>query len=654
RHHAVQPDDTAFFSLTSGSTGASKCIDLTHRALLARARGANQLCDHRASDVILSWLPFDHIGSMSDWHLRCVVARCQMVYAAKSDILPQPLRWLELIDRFRVTHTWAPNFAYSLVLDALAGRDTHSWNLSCMAAFLTAGENVSPVTARRFLERLAPCGLVSTAIRPAFGMAETGSGITYRCATADEPLRVKYVERASTSGTLVPAASDDPSAIGFVALGPPIPGVELRLVDAAGQVVPQETVGQLQVRGAALARGYYRNDEANVVFRADGWFDTGDLGFIADGELYLTGRAKETIIIHGANLSCAEIEEVTQSIAGVEPSYTAACAVRIGVEPEALAIFFHTKLDDPAELVPLLKEIRREVVRQVGVNPRYLLPVSRESIPKTAIGKIQRRQLRDQFERGDFAEIVELVDGWLQAATPTTSAAPPQNEIERQIAEIWQTALGLDGVSVQQNIFELGAHSLLLVQVHSRLEAAFNRQLSIVEMFKYPTIRELAKFLSGEVDTAGPAEQGRARAAARSQTASRSGPADNSSPPAVAVIGMACRYPGAENVAQFWHNLCHGVESISRFSDAEILAAGVDPERVRDPRYVKAGPTLPGIEQFDAEFFGISAREAELLDPQQRLFLECAWEAMEDSGHNLRVHPGSVGVFAGALLNTYF
>jgi len=141
--YQAQPDDVAFFNLTSGSTGVPKCIMLTHRNILSRARGTNELCQHSKDDIILNWLPFDHIGSLSDWHLRAVDIGCKLVYAPKEYVLAQPPVWLELIDKYRVTHSWAPNFAYSLINDAIKSVYQKNWDLSCVKSLLTAGESIS-------------------------------------------------------------------------------------------------------------------------------------------------------------------------------------------------------------------------------------------------------------------------------------------------------------------------------------------------------------------------------------------------------------------------------------------------------------------------------------------------------------------------------
>ncbi len=181
-------------------------------------------------------------------------------------------------------------------------------------------------------------------------MAETGSGITYRVVRHDRPLKFLSVQRPVRRPPRVrPVRSRD--ARTFASLGPPIPGVGLRIVDDEQQVVHEATIGHLQVWGAAVTPGYFHNPEANCVFHADGWFETGDLGLLADGELVITGRAKESIIVRGVNYACSELEETVGGVPGVEPSFTAACAVRRpGSDREELAVFFHTAIDEEGPL----------------------------------------------------------------------------------------------------------------------------------------------------------------------------------------------------------------------------------------------------------------------------------------------------------------
>ena len=411
-YYQAQPDEIAFFNLTSGSTGVPKCIMLTHRNILSRARGTNQLCQHSKDDIILNWLPFDHIGSISDWHLRGVELGCKLIYAPKEYVLAQPLNWLELIDKYRITHSWAPNFAYSLINDAIKSVYQKNWDLSCVKSLLTAGESISIKIVQNFLNNLAPYQLNKTAISTAFGMAEMGSGITYFQTTSTTPLKFFSVDRTALEGPLVHLSLDDPNRIIFMSLGPVIAGVSIRIVDDENNLLPEETIGHFQVKGAAVSPGYYKNPEANqVAFLADGWFYTGDLGFISEGHLVLTGRAKESIIINGANFYNSEIEAVVEEIEEVEVSYTAACAVRpTGNVTEQLAIFFHSPVFDDTGQLELIKKIQAQVTRKIGVKADYLIPVEKPAIPKTAIGKIQRSQLSQRFEAGEFDPIIKKLD----------------------------------------------------------------------------------------------------------------------------------------------------------------------------------------------------------------------------------------------------
>ncbi|MCB0195333.1 MAG: AMP-binding protein, partial [Anaerolineae bacterium] len=652
-HHLAQPDDIAFFSTTSGSTGQPKCIMLTHRNLLRRALGVNTFQANTAENIALNWLPFDHIGAISEYHLRFIPLGSTLIYAPKEYVLSRPLNWLDLLSQYQVTHSWAPNFLYNLILNALDEVETPAWDLSPVEVLLTAGESVAIEAVEAFLNRLGQFGLKQTALWPAFGMAEMGSGVTYFHPTDDRPVGFHTVRRGDPDGTsyvsFTPTSRDDPESITFTSLGPPIPGVSLRIVDEKGQTISSEaTVGRLQVKGEAVSKGYYNNQAATErVFLADGWFDTEDLAFMVDGELYIAGRTKESIIINGANFYSSEIEQVATAVEGVEASYTAACAVRkAGSTTEQLAIFFHpTKLaqSTEAQLTTLIGQIRKAVSSQVGVTPTYVLPLAQTAIPKTSIGKIQRTKLSQQFEAGTFDALIQRFRRHPQSA-PSLPSRPrlSRTAIEQQIAYIWQSSLELDQVGLHDNFFELGGDSVRLIQIHARLQEQFQTEIALVDLFEYSTIHALA----GRLEQA-PSPAVKAEYSAPQRRRSATGQDD------IAVIGLACRFPGADTPEKFWHNLRDGVESITTFSDDELLAAGVDPMLLHNPDYVKANPTIPDIDCFDAKLFGYAPAEAALMDPQQRLMLECAWATLESAGYNPFTYAGAIGMYAGAVWNTY-
>jgi NAD(P)-dependent dehydrogenase (short-subunit alcohol dehydrogenase family) len=335
-------------------------------------------------------MPLDHVGAISFLHTLPTLLGCQQIHAPTQVVLQQPLRWLEWIERFQATVTWAPNFAFALINDRAEEVSRRGWKLGSMRFMVSAGEMVVPRTMRRFVELLGPSGLKPGAIRPAFGMSETSSGITWSTGMTDEAL-----------------AQETP----FLDLGPPIPGASARIVDAQGRVVEEGEIGQLQLKGPSVMPGYHENPEANrVAFTADGWLDTGDRAYLREGRLTVTGREKDVIIINGANHHAHELESLVESVPGVEVSFTAACAVREeGSDTDALALFFSTAMEGE-RLAALLRELRGRVARATGQNPRYLVPLPKEAIPKTGIGKIQRAELRKRLEQGAYEDVLARVD----------------------------------------------------------------------------------------------------------------------------------------------------------------------------------------------------------------------------------------------------
>ncbi len=410
----VDPDAVAFYVLTSGSTGKPKLIGLTHWNALSRGRGANQKVGFASTDRILNWLPFDHIGTISDWHIRCVDLGCEMIYADKELVIGEPARWLSLLSKYEATHSWAPNFAFSAAIDGMSqvgASDRDSWSLASVRHLLTAGETVSSATMDRFIDALAPYGLREDVFLPAFGMAEMGSGTTYSVPAPGGRAAVKKVSEDGLRLGVGREVRSDENAVELTSLGGPIPGIGIRICDTEGNVVEEGVVGRFQVKGSAVFSGYYQDEEATqAAFTADGWFDTGDKGFIHDGELYLTGRSKETIVINGANYYPAEIESIVEALPGVSTSFCAAFSVPADAgEREQLVVLFHTTLPEPVQR-GLVAEIRREVVRAIGLAPDCVLPVEPEEIEKTAIGKLQRTAMAKKYRAGGYDAAVRRAE----------------------------------------------------------------------------------------------------------------------------------------------------------------------------------------------------------------------------------------------------
>ncbi|WP_406161610.1 amino acid adenylation domain-containing protein [Streptomyces sp. NBC_00882] len=383
--HEAAPGDLILMLMTSGSTGLPKAVRITHRGVLTRSAATEAMNGLGEHDVSLNWIPLDHVTGVVMFHLRDVYLGCRQIHAPTSWILQDPLRWADLADRHRVTVTWAPNFAFGLLAEQAHRFEGRTWDLSPMRLVMNAGEVVVASAARRFLHVLGPFGLPQDVMHPGWGMSETCSVVTDCVLPAEPP-------------------GHDES---FVSCGLPYPGFAMRVVDDRDTLLAEGDVGRLQVRGTSVTEGYYDNAKANAQsFTEDSWFDTGDLAFLRDGELYITGRAKDVIIVNGVNHFSHEIESCVEELPCVVRSFTAAVAVRSdpSTTTDELALYFHlAEGHDPAGA---LREIGGKVTREIGVSPAFLIPVGTEDIPKTEIGKIQRTKLRKSFEAGDFDEAV--------------------------------------------------------------------------------------------------------------------------------------------------------------------------------------------------------------------------------------------------------
>jgi acyl transferase domain-containing protein/acyl carrier protein len=287
-----------------------------------------------------------------------------------------------------------------------------------------------------------------------------------------------------------------------------------------------------------------------------------------------------------------------------------------------------------SEGVEAFERILASGLPQVVVSTQDL--PGRIELGKSFTGESFLEQLRQTGETQTHSSRRVLGTGYVAAGS----------NLEQQIAEVWQRVLGTEQVGVNDNFFDLGGNSLLGLQLVSELSRALDIEIAPVTLFEFPSVNALARHLNPQ-----PAESATTAASELSERNKRLREGAASS--GIAIIGVAGRFPGAPSVEQLWSNLCEGLESVTFFTDEELLAAGVPRSQLDDPRYVKAGAVLEDIDQFDAELFGFSPREAEVMDPQHKLFLECAWEVLERAGYDPSSYEGSVGVFAGSNLSTY-
>ncbi|NOL35186.1 non-ribosomal peptide synthetase [Bacillus safensis] len=414
QHYEPEPDEPVLQLLSSGSTGVPKCIRHHHQSILSRIMAFEQVNGFTHEDVSLNWMPLDHVGGIVMFHVHDVYLGCQQISPSIDQFIEQPMVWLDWVETYGVTRTWAPNFAFAMMNEYEDDIRKGNWDLSTLTYIMNAAEAVVPKVTQRFMHMMGQHGLNRHAMVPAYGMSETSSAIVQskkfmRNSEQDGQLTI---DQTSLTSEIEYVTHDHPNKMTFTEVGTPIPSVWIRIVDEHHEVLPEDQVGRLQVKGPTIMMGYYQNEEANQeVFAENGWFHTGDLGFIHEGRLVLTGREKDIIVINGANYLNYEIEAVVEEVDGVEVTFAAAYGI---YNPESsndtLAVFFVSQRDSIEEQIAMIQQIREAIIRKIGIEPDHIIPVKKDQFPKTESGKIQRAQLGAALKDGAFRDIEQALD----------------------------------------------------------------------------------------------------------------------------------------------------------------------------------------------------------------------------------------------------
>jgi fatty-acyl-CoA synthase len=486
RPASVRTGDPALIQYTSGSTGDPKGVLLSHANLLANIRALGQALDVRPDDVCVSWLPLYHdMGLIGLW-LGALYHGLPAVIMPPLAFLARPARWLRAISAHRATLSAAPNFAFDLcvkrVTDAeLVGVDLGRWRLA-----MNGSEAVSPETLERFVTRFGPYGLRPEAMCPVYGLAESSVGLTIT--PPGRGPRVDRVERETFERTrrADPAPPGEASTLAFVSCGVPLPGHDVRIVDATGGLLPERVEGGVEFRGPSVTAGYFRNPTATAAVLHGGWMDSGDLGYLARGELYVTGRRKDVIIKAGRNLYPQEVEELVGDVPGVRKGCVAAFGVGDpAIGTERLIVVAETRATAPEPRARLESAVRERVVEALGLPPDIVVIAAPGSVLKTSSGKIRRSATREAWQRGDLERRASPWMQWLRLLAAALGARLSQGlQWSRRLAygawvgvvllvsvpPLWLVVLALPGRAVDRVVRAWSRMALALGGLRLRVE----------------------------------------------------------------------------------------------------------------------------------------------------------------------------------------
>jgi fatty-acyl-CoA synthase len=401
-------DDTVLLQLTSGSTAEPKAVRITHRNLYANMTAMVEASELRVDrDVMVSWLPLFHDMGMVGFLTVPMTVGLELVKVTPADFLGRPLLWAELISKYGGTVTAAPNFAYAVLARQLARAEEGSLDLSSMRFALNGAEPIDPDAVAAFTTAGARFGLRPESLVAAYGMAETVLGVSFARINTGLEVDVVDAEELEAHRRAAPAKPDaDRPVRGFPLLGPPLPGLEARVVDDQGRVLGDREVGTIQLRGESVTPGYLTVHGPVATQDAEGWLDTGDQGYLIDGTVVVCGRIKDVIIMGGRNIYPTDIERAAAEVDGVRAGNAVAVRLDAGSgvgssKRESFVVVVESRqAGDPEAEQLIRKEVTSRVAASVGARPARVVVLAPGSLPKTPSGKLRRSATRDLVTAG--------------------------------------------------------------------------------------------------------------------------------------------------------------------------------------------------------------------------------------------------------------
>lgn len=658
---SLDPDAVCLVQYTSGSTSSPKGVAVSLRQLSANLAAMSDATQVTSSDVLVTWLPPYHDMGLLGGILGPLFAGVATHILSPEAFLRSPLRWLQAITERRATVTMAPNFAFDLCVRRIPEAHRRALDLTSLRVLFNGAEPIQADTLEAFAAAFAASGFDPRAFYPCYGLAE--ATLFVAGGRPEAPPVVEVLDATALEQHRAERATSAGRVTRVVGCGRAATATCVRIVDPDSQMrVSDGQVGEIWVSGAAVATGYWnRPDETQERFQAwiggssEGPFlRTGDLGFVMDDELFVTGRLKELIVIRGQNHYPHDIERTVQAI---HPAFGTQIGAAFSVDldgQERVVVVHEIDPRQRASAAVLISGVL-EAVRQLhGLSLHACVIVKRGSVARTASGKVQRQSMRRAYLDGAL-DVVARWDASVRTREPSALQAETGRERDRtvtrpqpagaterrdaiadflrdRIAQIAQ--IEPDEIDEHAPLARYGVDSLHAAELTHALEQFVGEALPATISYEQPTIAALARALS--------ASSAPVVIRAPRETRDRS-VVDHRG--AIAIVGMSCRFPGAPNLESFWDLLANGRDAVSELplDRPQLVASGA-----------RFGGFIDGIDRFDPAFFGISAREAARLDPQQRLFLELTWAALEDAG----IPPSTLretdaGVFAAVCTSDY-
>lgn len=585
----ISKNDNAYIIYTSGSTGVPNGVLINHHNVIRLFETTEEFFKFRQEDI---WVLFhSYAFDYSIWEIWSCLRQGSTLLLISKEMRRNPSEFYKLICKEKVTIlNQTPSAFYHFSRYAVKSDLENS-----LRYLVLSGEaldiNLLEDWYKKFDEN-------KPILVNSYGITETTVFVTYR-----------------------EIIKSDLKSNSFSPIGVALSDLSMYVLDQNKNLVPRGVIGELYVGGEGLAVCYFNRDELNQrkfiknPFGEGNLYKTGDhVRILSNNELEYIGRIDGQVKIRGHRIEIGEIESALNKHSEIKES-----AVKVfdnTNKGKYLVAYIVTNNHQKIEKASL-KSYLKDLIPEIMIPNDY---VFMESFPLTNNGKIDKKSLKEPVETIEKKEI-EII--------------PPRNEVEKILTNIVSELLEINQVSIDTNFFDMGFHSLLIAKAHEKIEEKLKINFNMVELFNYPTIRDLSKFLSNEDTNTLNVES-----------------VKNKNYDDIAIIGLTGKFPQSENIDEYWNNILNKKECIKFYSDEELLENGVSQELLDNPKYVKANGIISNYKNFDASFFGFSPKEAEITDPQHRLFLEESYHALEDAGYTDN-HNEIIGLFSGTSISRY-
>jgi amino acid adenylation domain-containing protein/non-ribosomal peptide synthase protein (TIGR01720 family) len=478
-------DDIAFIQFSSGSTGSPKGVILTHKNLITNISDITTAARYYQGDSMLSWMPLTHDMGLIGFHLNPLFVGMDHFLLPPGLFIRNPKIWLRKASEHRITILCSPNFGYQYILKHTDQTEQLNIDLSSVRIFYNGAEPVSDDVCREFLERFSKYGLSTSCLYPVYGLAEASLAVSIPIQPGI--ISVHLDRNKLNIGDCIEVVTRLDCGASFVSVGRPVASCLLRITDDTDQVVDENVIGHVQIKGPNVTQGYYRNpDETLNTITSDGWLKTGDLGFLRDQEVYITGRVKDIFFVNGQNFYPHDLERIAATVPGVELNKVVIVGFSNEGKEETAAFVFHR--GTLREFSPVAYDIAATINRAVGLRLDHVLPVT--DIPRTTSGKLRRFNFIERFLQGEFSETAAELT--VLAQKEGVSIQHGIDEIETTIARLWKEILCNNNVSPTDSFFEAGGNSLKAAEFSMAFQREFGMSLPFEMLYDNSSIKALA------------------------------------------------------------------------------------------------------------------------------------------------------------------